>query len=107
MGLNNRLWRSIRNGARARQINFALTKSQALALFDGRCAMSGVPIQIATTSAGQGRGETTASLDRINSSRGYTPDNVQWVHIEVNRMKNTLGKATFVQWCRRVAKHCD
>ena len=56
--------------------------------------MSGVPI---------GFDDATASLDRIDSSRGYVPENVQWVHKVINRMKGTLSDDEFKSWCRTVA----
>ncbi len=34
--------------------------------------------------------KTTASLDRIDSSKGYILGNVQWVHKEINRLKGSL-----------------
>lgn len=51
------------------------------------------------------RGETTASLDRIDSNRGYTQDNVQWVHKDVNKMKMDLNQQIFVELCRAIAAH--
>ena len=37
----------------------------------------------------------TASLDRIDSSKGYTEDNIQWVHKDVNQMKMDLPEQRF------------
>jgi len=41
----------------------------------------------------------TASLDRIDSTKGYTIDNVQWVHTIVNRMKWNTDENEFIKWC--------
>lgn len=68
----------------------------------GCCALSGVPIDFGPCTK---RALTTASLDRIDSTRGYERDNVQWVHKTVNLMKNAMPDAEFVQWCRRVSSH--
>jgi hypothetical protein len=62
------------------------------------CALSGVKLSFGKTK----NSTYVASLDRIDSSKGYTKGNVQWVHKEVNRMKSNLSDEKFVDWCRRV-----
>lgn len=47
----------------------------------------------------------TASLDRIDSSKGYIEGNVQWVHVDVNFMKGSLSQNDFIQFCKEIAKH--
>ena len=69
------------------------------------CALSGLPIIIATTIEGDKHGGTTASLDRIDSSKGYTRDNVQWVHKWINFMKQDFTQEEFITFCVAVAKH--
>ena len=39
------------------------------------------------------------SIDRINSSLGYTKDNVQLVAAIVNRMKTDLPDSEFIKIC--------
>jgi hypothetical protein len=46
---------------------------------------------------------TTASLDRIDSSKGYTIDNVQWVHKTVNLMKRELNQQDFIDICNKIS----
>ena len=36
------------------------------------------------------------SIDRIDSSKGYTPDNVQLIATWVNRAKNNLSEKDFI-----------
>jgi len=43
-----------------------------------------------------------ASIDRIDSNKGYTEDNVQWVHRNINRMKSDFTEEYFVKMCRLV-----
>jgi hypothetical protein len=62
-----------------------------------RCALSGVPLVF------QPQEERTASLDRIDSKGDYTMDNLQWVHKDVNRMKNVFSQERFVEVCKSVA----
>jgi hypothetical protein len=49
--------------------------------------------------------KVTASLDRIDSSKGYVEGNVQWVHKRINIMKNDLSDSEFIEWCRVVSKN--
>lgn len=46
-----------------------------------------------------------ASLDRIDSKRGYTEGNVQWVHKSVNLAKNSLSEVEFIMLCHAVTNH--
>ena len=46
-----------------------------------------------------------ASLDRIDSSKGYIKDNVQWVHRDVNIMKNSFDEDYFIKMCRFIINH--
>ena len=50
-----------------------------------------------------GYGEQTASLDRIDSHKGYVVGNTQWVHTMVNMCKNKYAHAKFVEMCQAVA----
>ena len=64
-----------------------------------QCALSGVEI-----SFDMKRGKTTASLDRINNTKGYTIDNVQWVHKVINQMKSDHSTEDFLKWVELVSK---
>lgn len=45
----------------------------------------------------------TASVDRIDSNKGYTKDNIQIVHKDVNKMKFTLSDADFIALCHAIS----
>jgi hypothetical protein len=47
----------------------------------------------------------TASLDRIDSSKGYIEGNVQWIDKRINFMKLNLIQAEFVELCKLVSKN--
>ena len=47
----------------------------------------------------------TASLDRIDSTKGYICGNVQWVHKDINMMKRIYTQAHFIHMCKLVAEH--
>lgn len=66
----------------------------------GECAFTRIPLSFGKSYCDtEGR---TASLDRIDSSKGYIKGNVQWVHKEINRMKGNLSEKSFIDLCRSV-----
>ena len=65
---------------------------------DSKCAYSGVPLTFETNHP------HTVSLDRIDSSKGYTEDNVQFVCTIVNYIKQRFSEADFFDYCRLVAQ---
>lgn len=72
---------------------------------DKKCALTGMDISFAKTKKGHATGETTASLDRIDPSRGYTEGNVQWVHKWVNIIKWDFTQEEFLDICKMVVEH--
>lgn len=65
----------------------------------GLCAISRVSL---TFIKGQGHIATNASLDRIDSARGYTKDNIQLVAHQVNTMKSNMSVNQLVAWCKSI-----
>jgi hypothetical protein len=47
----------------------------------------------------------TASLDRIDSSKGYTKNNIQWIYKPINSMKRDYTQERFIELCKLVAKN--
>lgn len=97
---------SIKAGAKARNIKFDLTIEEVwnqLEHQDFRCALSGV--QIYRSALTKDKWSNTASLDRKLSDEGYNVHNIQWVHKDVNKMKNSYSDSYFVNMCKTIAKH--
>lgn len=91
-------WKTVKSGATQRNLEFAITAKFAWDLFKkqhGKCNLSGVELSF---------DPLTASLDRIDSSKGYTEDNVQWVHRTINKMKNDIDQTVFLEFCSMVTK---
>lgn len=63
---------------------------------DFKCALTGWDIDAMEVN------KNTASLDRIDSSKGYTEDNVQWVHKMVNMTKQQYTQEEFIDMCKAV-----
>lgn len=96
----------IKSGAKKRKIEFLLDGEYLWNLFlkqNKLCALSGAELSLGGLPGH--RNEITASLDRINSSKGYVKENVQWVHKIVNLMKSDLDENTFINYCKRVANN--
>ena len=103
-GIPQRYWGPLKASANGRSIDFLITIEFAWSLYNrqnGRCALSGVPIHFKV----DGCDECTASLDRIDSDLPYAEGNVQWVHKDVNWMKNRFSQDAFVRWCRLITEH--
>jgi hypothetical protein len=49
--------------------------------------------------------DVTASLDRIDSFKPYTDDNIQWVHKHINAMKLNHSEEYFIELCKIVANY--
>lgn len=98
-------WCHIQRNAKKRKIIFDITIQQAWRLFlqqNRVCALSGLPISFQKSiHATLG----TASLDRIDSTRGYTLDNIQWVHKDINWMKQDYSQEEFLNYCRLVVAY--
>ena len=97
-------WLSIQKTAHKRKIDFNITIEEAWQIFvkqNRKCKLSGVDIWFSPTGANRYQ-KTTASLDRIDSSLGYTVDNCQWLHKTVNQMKMSSTDEDFISWCSLV-----
>lgn len=84
------------DGARKRGLVWEVTPEDLWELYnaqDRRCVYSGIHLD-------HGR---NASLDRIDNTKGYTVDNIQWVDKNINRMKSDFGEEAFINFCHRVA----
>lgn len=68
-----------------------------------QCALTNETLQISYNK--RGKPITTASVDRIDSLKGYTVDNIQWLHKDINQMKFNLPQDEFIHWCKLITEH--
>lgn len=68
----------------------------------GKCALTGLTM---TYKFYEGRVNTNLSIDRIDSSKGYTKDNVQLVCMVANQMKNDLSQDELLRICELIIKN--
>ena len=109
-GISQLYWQKVIKGAIKRNLNIEITKEQCWDLYlkqNRKCALTGLEINFAETSKEHNNGFTTASLDRIDSLKGYTLNNIQWVHKDINKMKNSISMENFIKYCQLVNQHCS
>ena len=100
----------VKKNAAIRNLEFDITiefMQELLEKQNFKCALTGEDIIMDhLNTAKRGRNTwNTASLDRIDSSKGYTRDNVQWVHKQVNLIKQDLTEEELLYWCERIVSH--
>lgn len=99
-------WKSLIYGANLRNISFDVKIEECWSLFikqNRLCALSGV--QLVFEHSRSLRSQQTASLDRIDSKKCYTIDNLQWIHKSIQRMKNNSNESDFIEMCHKISAY--
>lgn len=99
------VWKKIIKDAKKRKLPFEITIQQCWDLFlkqKGKCVLTGLNLKFP---AHRNDYNSSASLDRIDSSKGYFTDNIQWVDKRVNMMKQSFPEEEFIDLCKKIAKH--
>jgi hypothetical protein len=90
-------WYRTMDQAKIRKLKWDISEGYALEILtkqDNKCALSGFPLKF---------DPRNASIDRIDSSRGYEEGNIQWVHKHINMMKFKYSQTYFVKMCCAIA----
>lgn len=106
-GIIGSIWCRVILNAKHRKIPIEITIKEAWELFEkqkGKCALTGLPIYFAKDYKELRDNKNTASLDRIDSLKGYAIDNVQWVHKDINYMKMNLTQDRFIELCKLISE---
>lgn len=93
----------LRGGAKKRNLEVKITIDDIWDVHlrqDKKCAISGVPVSFPTSNKEYISYSAVASVDRIDSSKGYTIENIQIVHKQINIMKQSMSDRDFINWCR-------
>lgn len=72
-----------------------------------KCALTGVPISFENTNTKTKDLSCIASIDRIDSMKGYTIVNIQLVHKDINIMKNAFEQEYFIKMCKLVVSKSE
>jgi transposase len=92
---------TIKFSAQQRDIEFDVTIEYIWDLFiiqKNKCSLSGLNLEMGPSALD----DRTASLDRIDSSKGYIEGNVQWVHKMINTMKWDFNQDDFIKMCTAI-----
>lgn len=95
----------IRANAKNKNLKFNISIEYIWNLFirqKKKCALSGVELKFSSKCA---KSDGTASLDRIDSTKGYVKKNLQWIHKDINFMKRDSQEKYFIDWCKRIANN--
>lgn len=108
--ISDTFWSRVIKSAKLRGHDFLINKEYAWDLYlkqNEICALSGLPIKLERSiSRKKGCSNITASLDRIDSSKGYIEGNVQWVHKDINYIKQDLDEDYFKHLCKLITRKC-
>jgi len=119
-GSNNNSWRGyeeipaswftrFRNYAKKKGNDFEIILEDVWDLYlkqNKKCILSGV--QISFTREGASKNASyTASIDRRDSSKGYTKENIQLVHKDINIMKNAFNQDYFIELCKAIVNNYE
>lgn len=90
---------------RKKDLEFNITDQDILDLYnkqEGKCALSGEKLT-SIVLEDNGINDFNLSIDRNNSSKGYTTDNIQLVGAIINIMKNDLDEKDFLLFVSTIA----
>ena len=100
-------YRSCKSNAKNSGREFSVSKKDIWKQWikqEGKCVLSGIEIKIERNYTKVWK-NMTASLDRIDSTKGYTVDNIQWIHKDINRMKSNFDEKYFIKMCKLITKN--
>lgn len=98
-------WNVAKRNAIKRGLQFDINIEYGWGLFleqNKKCALSGLDLYFSRTTKSF---DGNASLDRIDSEIGYVIGNVQWVHKNVNKMKNNYTQESFLDLIKKIYEH--
>jgi len=101
-------WGNLKRGAANRGIEFNVSIQDAWNLYEhqsSKCALSGANITFVRRYA-EDRDKQSASLDRIDSSKGYVIGNIQWIHKVLNHLKWDITQDELLYWCKLIYENC-
>lgn len=103
--ISGKYWKTLQTNAYKRKLDFTISIEYAWSIYEkqcGKCALTGLPL---TFKSKNDTCDGTASLDRIDSSKGYIDGNIQWVDKKVNTIKWDLSLDNFFRVCKMVVEH--
>lgn len=106
--LSGHYYSTLIQNAKKRNLEFNISKQFLWNLFlkqNRKCSLSGEQIFFKRSYGTKNNNEQTASLDRIDNSKGYIESNVQWVHKDINRIKREYNEDIFLEWVYKIYRN--
>ena len=97
----------LREGAKRRNLTWEVTPEYLWKLFEKqnfKCALTGDTLNLSRTIDNKSKTQT-ASLDRIDNSKGYVEGNVRWIHKVINQMRSNRTDEELMMWCSKVVNY--
>jgi hypothetical protein len=104
-GYKNNLWNNLVGNAKRRNIPVLICKEDIDLIYKeqkGLCAVTGMPMEY--VSGVESKNSFAVSVDRIDSNKGYTKDNVRLVCARVNLIKMEMEDEQMKYWCEAITK---
>ena len=105
--ISSHLWERIKSNAKKRNLDFSITKEYILQLFisqNQKCPLSGIELKLPIRRS-DNWAANLASLDRIDSKKGYIDGNVRWLLWKVNRMKWDMTDEELYEICQIIMRN--
>jgi hypothetical protein len=103
--ISGKYYGRIKRGAKKRNIVFDVEIeyfNKLLVEQNFKCKLSG--LEISFSHSKKDNYKATASIDRIDSNKGYIVGNLQWINKNVNLMKNHFNQDYFLEICERITE---
>lgn len=103
------LLKDCKTNAEKRKINFDICFDDMLKLYnnqEGKCVYTRKDFTFIKVSDKIDDNIYNLSIDRIDSTKDYTPDNIQLVGVAVNHMKYDMTNEEFLNYCELIYDNC-
>ena len=104
------IWNNLTGNAKVRGLEVGINKQDIINIWKsqkGLCALTGLPMQLVQAkriNRTRNLNHYRASVDRIDSERGYHKDNIRLVCAYVNIMRSDMTDEQLRFWCEAILK---
>jgi hypothetical protein len=102
--ISGHYWSVVKSRAKKRGNELSISIEYAYQILEKqnfKCAISRLDIYLPKSD----NKKWTATLDRIDSTKGYIENNVQWLHKDINTMKWAFTQDQFLNYCRIIVEN--
>ena len=103
----NHIVRNAKGEKKRKVLELSITKEYIWELFliqDRKCKLSGLELKFPISNKDR---NYNASLDRIDSTKGYIEGNVQWVERKINIIKREFNQQDFIEMCNKIVNYAN